>query len=232
MISLVTVNFNSYDWLDILIESLSIYSTLPYELIVVDFSDEKRILNIPNVRHFRLPENRGHGEGLNYACKNTRFATDHYDYVMFLDIDCHILQKGWEEAFLGLMKDYDVVGGKGVPEKPIRPACMFMKRNIAFINNWSATPGYMGHRVTPDGYDTAIKAYHEMIRDKVPMKLLESCPNRYGTLNGEEWMVDGTPYVYHHWHGSHLKERQIDFPNDDLLADKKKLFDSVPWRHV
>ena len=149
---------------------------------------------------------------------------------MFMDADFHFIQSGWENAFLGLMEKYDVVGGRGVPEKPIRPACMFMKRRIAIAYDWRDTPGYKGHRVTPDGFDVAIKAYHRMVQDKVPMLLLEAQSNRYGTLNGEEWCVDGVPYVYHHWHGTHLRERQVDFPDNNLMTDKELLFSKIPWR--
>lgn len=71
-----------------------------------------------------------------------------------------------------------------------------------------------------------------MIKDGVNLHLLEHSANHYGTMNGELWEVNDKPFLYHHWHGTHLKERQVDFPNQDLLADKNLLFSRVPWRIV
>ena len=78
MISIVTVNWNSYDWLNLMIESLQWYSQIEWELIVVDNSIEKKIIDAPNVKQYKMPENRGHGGGLNYGAKNVQFDTEHY----------------------------------------------------------------------------------------------------------------------------------------------------------
>ena len=226
MISIVVVNWNSDDFITLMLESLFLYTKFffhPYELIVVDNSTNPK--RYDGCKHIINNANLGHGEGLNIG---SREASG--DYVMFLDADCHFINRGWEDAFLTLMKTVDVVGGKGVPVKPIRPACMFMKAHIAKKYDWRASPGYKGHRVTPDGTDVAIAAYRQMIQDEVPIQLIESQKNRYGTLNGEEWCIDGVPYIYHHWHGAHLAERQVDFPNNDLQEDKALLFRSVFWR--
>lgn len=209
MISVISVNWKAYDFASVLAESLDLYTTNEYELIIID--------NTQN--------NVGHGEGLMCGVEQVT-----HPYTVFLDVDTHVLINGWDEYFLQLMHDYDVVGGKGVPQKPIRPACMFMKTHIAKKYDWTATPGYQGHRVTPNGYDVAIRAYHQMNLANVRIKLIESIPSRYKTCNGEEFIIDGTPVVYHHWHGTHLKERSVDFPDIDLFADKELLFRQIPWR--
>ena len=223
MISIITVNWNSYDFLDLMIESLEMYSSLPYELIIIDNSTNKQHVARDNVVQHQMSENVGHGEGLNRGVKLAKF-----DFVMFLDVDAHILRHNWEQPFINLMSEFDVVGGKGVPVKPIRPACMFMKKKFSGYD-WRATDGYKGHRVTPEGTDVAVRAYYQMLSDGVRVDLLESIQNHYGTYTGEEWCIDGIPLVYHHWHGSHLIERQVDF-SIDLQAEKKHLFESVAWR--
>ena len=229
MISIITVNFNAYDFLELMMESLEIYTHVPYELIVVDNSTEKeQIHQRPYLRQFFMKKNIGHGEGLNWGLSMVKYMP----YVLVLDVDCHVLCHNWHDPFVELMKDYDIVAGKGVQVKPIRPCCMFMKREMAHEYDWRATPGYKGHRVTPEGFDVGIQAYHQMLKDEVKIKLIKPQANRYETLNGEEWCIDDRPLVYHHWHGSHLKERQVDFPHTDLQEDKAKLFGSIPWRMV
>lgn len=226
MISVITVNFNSYDFLELLWESLDRYSTQPFELVVVDNSTNKRKFDRPNVGVYPMPVNVGHGEGLNIG---SRIATG--EFTLFLDVDCHIRHHGWDELFLKKIDGFDVLAGKGVPEKPIRPACLFCKREIAQKYDWRSTPGYQGHRITPSGYDVAIAAYHQMLKDQLKIELLEAI-HPYLTGNGECFMVDTVPTVYHHWHGTHIRERQIDFPNLNLEEEKRRLFQIISWRSL
>ncbi len=231
MISIITVNWNTYDFLELMVESLRRFSEVEHNLIVVDNSDNKRQVSWPKVHMVPSPANIGHGRGLNYGVTKALELFPRHPYVMFLDSDCHFLRFGWEEAFLNLMKRFDMVGGKGVPAKPIRPACMFMKKELAKYD-WTDTAGYQGHRVTPTGFDVAIKAYYKIMAANHPIGFLQQLPNPYGTHRGEAWGTDDTPYVYHHWHGSHLTERQVDFPEVDLQADKDLLFSKIPWRVI
>ena len=232
MISIITVNYNSYDFLHLLIESLEIFSTLPYELIVVDNSIEKQTIEREHVHVFPMTNNIGHGRGLNNGIYQNSKLFPKQPFIMFLDVDCHILCHRWEASFIGMMKKFNIIGGRGMPEKPIRPACMFMKREIAEAYDFRDTISYQGHRVTPTGYDVAILAYYKIMADGNDIGFLEAEGNRYGTLNGEEFVSEnGVPLVYHHWHGAHLKERQeLDFPDDDLMLDKDKLFANISWR--
>lgn len=225
MISIITVNWDSYDFLDLLIESLDIFSSMPHELIVIDNSTNKQQRS--NVLQFYMNENIGHGPGLNEGVKHAK-----YPFIMFLDVDTHFLCHGWEKYFLNMMDEFDVIGGKGVEIKPIRPSCMFLKREFAHYD-WRATDGYKGHKITPEGMDVAIPAYYQMKKDGVKIGLFENGPNRYGTYTGEEWIISETPLVYHHWSGTWLPIRQQeDFPDFDvdLLKEKEKLFSNIPWR--
>lgn len=231
MINIITVNWNCYDFLWLMIESLQRFSSIPHELIVIDNSEERIKVNEPNVHQFFMQSNIGHGEGLNEGIKKASEMFPKNPFYMFLDIDCHFLCHNWEENFVKTMTEYDVVGGKGPASKPIRPACMFVKKNIATNYDWTATKGFKGNRVTPGGLDVAIKAYHLMLRDNVKINLIDSNKdNRFGTINGEEWEIKKQPVVYHHWHGSTLDIRQEDFPDCDLKKDKDKLFQNIPWR--
>ena len=223
MLSIITVTWNSYDWLDLLLESLERFTSCKYNIIVVDNSVDP--IKLDNVHQIINNENIGHGAGLNLGVTHVE-----NEFTMFLDVDCHVLCYGWEQHFLNLMNEFDVVGGKGVPQKPIRPACMFMKTEIAKKYDWQATPGYKGVRGCVPGTDVAIGAFHQMIADNVPIKLLEPNKSHYESLNGEEFWIDEKPLIFHSWHGSHLAERQVDFPNDDLIQDKKRLFSQIPWR--
>lgn len=229
MVTIVTVNFNSYDFLDLLVESLELYTHTPYELLVVDNSTTPQTIKRPHVHQFFMDNNIGHGAGLNFGAFQAHQRFPRNEYLMFVDVDCHFLHHNWEVPFITRIKRYDLIGGRGVPSKPIRPACMFMKKELGKYD-WRNTQDYKGNRLTPEGYDVAILAYHQIVADRHPVGFLESKKSRYDTHHGEEWCLDDIPLVYHHWSGTWLTERQKDCPEIDLLEDKKKLFARIPWR--
>jgi glycosyltransferase involved in cell wall biosynthesis len=231
-VSIITVNYNSYDFIKVMIDSLKFFASEPYELIVIDNSNRGTEMIDTAVygplTQIVLGRNLGHGCGLNIGARE---ATS--PYVLFLDADCHFLRSGWENKFIELIDDCDVVGGRGVPVKPIRPSCTFLRKEVAQYYDWRDTPGYDGHINTPEGLDVAINAYYQMVDNGMKIKFIDATPsgdNRYGTLTGEEWCLDGEPYIYHHWHGTHLKERSFEFPGKDLFAEKEKLFAKLPWK--
>jgi GT2 family glycosyltransferase len=213
-ISFVTVNYLADDFLQLLLESIERFASASHEIIVIDNSIT----------------NRGHGEGLNEGAGK---ATG--KWTCFLDVDCHFLKHGWDNELIAVATEIgiDVFAGKGSVAKPIRPAFVFLKTEIAKQYDWRSTPGYRGHRLNPDGFDTAISAYHEMRRDQRRIHLLDWCRlYRYGTSLGEELVFGDDVFLYHHWHGASLQvsERHADNPGIDLYEEKRKLFDSIPWR--
>ena len=186
MITIVTANWNAYDFLDLMIESLAFYSRLPYELIVIDNSSEKRTVQRSRVHQFFMHNNIGHGRGLNHGVKKAYELFPNNPFLMFLDVDCHVLCHNWEVPFIGSMKQYDLIGGKGVVAKPIRPACMFMKREMGAYD-WCDTKAYGGHRKTPEGYDVAILAYYRMQADGRNIGFLERAKN--GVSMAGRWFI-------------------------------------------
>ena len=234
-ISIISVNYNSYDWQNLLIASIDKYSYAKHDIFIFNNSSNAIRFVDKKPRHRELAcfngHNAGHGFGLNVGAHEAKG-----EYVLFLDIDCHILKEGWEKAFLfkarHKLRDADIIAASGPPEKPLRPACMFMKREIAIQYDYMPTEGYKGHRETPEGFDVAIKAYHKMVADGLTFQWMESFPNRYGTATGEEWGLDGEPIIYHHWHGSHIHEsdRIKDFPGINLQEEKSRLFEKT--KHI
>lgn len=214
MISYVVVNYNSYDFLFILLKSIKKFSSISYEVIVIDNSFEKKTLDFANVFFYFQNFNIGHGEGLNLGIKEANG-----EYVLLLDVDCHFLCHDFDKMLIS--KKEDIITVPGTIKKPIRPAFFFSKKDIIKNYNFNSTLNYKGNRITPNGYDVGILAYYKMLEDNRTFFWMDKKPNRYQTLNGEEWCIEDVPIVYHHWHGSHLKERQVDFPNNDLIKDKE-----------
>lgn len=221
MISYVVVNYNSYDFLNLLLKSISKFSSIDHEVIVIDNSFEKKTLEVnSNVFFYYQNYNIGHGEGLNLGITK---ATK--KYILLLDVDCHFLYPNFDKLLI--CQKEDIITVPGTIKKPIRPAFLFSKKELIENYDFNSSLNYKGNRITPDGYDVGILAYYKMLEENRTFFWMNKKKNRYKTLNGEEYCINDISIVYHHWHGSHLKERQIDFPNDNLIEDKEKFMTKI-----
>lgn len=237
MISILSVNYNSYDWATLLIESAKRFSKLNNKIVIVE-NTRSNIQNIPYSKTIFNPGETTHGEGINLGLKHIDT-----EYVLILDIDCHFIAYGWELILINTLKgetsqsqinSFFCVSVPGPAEKPLRPACVFMRAEDALHYDWRATPGYKGHRITPTGFDVGIQAYRQMVKQNKSIYWMtpSQCgKNRYGTITGEEYSINSLPMIYHHWHGTHLKERnKVDYKDIDLLKEKELLFKMISWR--
>ncbi len=221
MISIVTVNFNSNDFITLLLNSIERTRSEKIEIVLVDNSHCES--HFPCSYLYNSSPDKTHGHGLNLGLKIAQG-----EEVLILDSDCHFLQPGWEQVFRTCLENHDCLTVAGPPQKPLRPACCFMKHADAILYDWRATAGYQGHRITPEGFDVGIVAYHQMKAKNCSFYFMEIGSNRYGTRTGEEYGIDGKMYIYHHWHGSHLADRQYDY-DIDLQHEKNLLFQKIPW---
>jgi len=229
--SIITVNYNANDFLKLLVESIQKHSKERHQIVVIENSGGNwRMYHDTEV--FIQGSNIGHGQGLNLGVQQAK-----NEFVLFLDVDCHLLTSGWEDLFLKYIKNHKVIVAPGVKEKPIRPACLFMRKEDAEAFDFSSTPGYRGVRGNIPGYDVAIRAFYQMVEKGFNFKFMDVFPGRYGPKRSEEYGLDGKPICFHYWHGSAtqltienkyaLDARKKDFPDIDLLKEKEDFFKEI-----
>lgn len=140
MITALTINYNTPDFLERLLSSFRNYYSIPF--IVIDGSDSENYkMIIGYVRKYKVkiihfPYNIHHGPGLAFGIKYIQT-----DKILLLDSDLIVLKGGfvedmerklWANAYgIG---DIQIVneGGMNVPDgiKYIHPACALLNRNI------------------------------------------------------------------------------------------------------
>lgn len=230
-ITILSVNWNAYDFAILLLESVKKYTSkkeLPV-VIVNNSTDKSYSLNhYSNIEIIEQSSNIGHGQGINIGLQYIRTK-----YVLVLDIDCHFLNP-WEFDLLRFVEYLmpwdttpipDLITMEGSQEKPIRPAFLFMQTHFAKQYDWQSSENYQGVRKTPYGTDVGIAAYKRMLQQGKNIQFLQKFPNpiHLNGFRGESFGIH-QPFVFHYWHGSHLRERQEDFPNIDLLREKEMFF--------
>jgi hypothetical protein len=188
MVSIVAVNYKSPDWERLLRDSVKKFSSTDHEIVIWDNSGE----------------NIGHGEGLNRAISQT-----HGEYILVLDIDAHILRKGWEDDLIKMNTDLIAAEGESL-YKPFSPCVNFFKRELFEKIKGNYNPIMVRDLCLDVGQHFGFKTVH----DGYKMEVLKKENAGWGT----NYLLNGKPTFYHHWYGTR-------FNGEDKVIDGKRVED-------
>jgi len=112
MISIIAVDFYGKEFKEILEDSVRKTTEGEFEFLI----------------HNNAINNIGHGAGIDTLVQQAKG-----DFILALDIDSHILLKGWDRK---LIEHYEqrkkqgvrLIAGEGLQLKPIRPCVAFFKK--------------------------------------------------------------------------------------------------------
>lgn len=179
MISILTVTFNSPDWLNLLKTTVDKYTNVPYELLV----------------HDNGVNNIGHAKGLNKLLRQAKG-----DYVLVLDVDTHIQRKWLKDMLKAYYSDSKVrlIAGDGGRMKPIRPAVMFFERKFAINNNWD----FLQRRFEDVTFDVGIFLYFQTLYKGCKVETMPVGNNLYKNTWSTQFILNSKPTFSHHWYGT------------------------------
>jgi glycosyltransferase involved in cell wall biosynthesis len=230
LISIVAVNYNSRDWIELLVKSVRKFTLAAHELVIVDNASEDDsqvwLEAQPDVRLFTLRQNVGHGRGLDHGIRQARFK-----YVLVLDADAHIQRTGWDEDILNLYWQDNgtrlVAAGGGDPNapnpKPIHACFQFFEREFFLGNGLSFIPGQ---------YDVGRKNYYDVLDLGYKVVRVMAGPKFYPDTYGDEYYIEGRPTFFHQWYSSRMSKvpaggKVDNYSKEDYEANKRHVF-SMP----
>jgi len=248
MISILSVNYNCLDWVKLLVNSVRKFTSVPYEIIIVDnFSiDDSRewLKTQKDVKTILMAENIGHGRGLDLAIEKSV-----YQYCLVLDIDAHLQRLEWDSDFMKLCSSnpkIKLIAAKGGdPEgklyneeaakkwvtgnprtKPIHACFQFFEKKFFTDNNLSFAP--------MNGYDVGRKNYYDVINLgyevlRIPAGYEPDGAKYYDGAWGDEYYIEGEPTIYHNWYSSRMwKKEKVDNLTSQEHYRRKKIVFSHP----
>jgi len=184
-ISVVAVAYHSKEWERLLRSSIAAYTRGPYEIVIIDNSND----------------NRGHGAGLDLAIRQASG-----DYILVLDIDAHILSPGWDDALIRRMEETgeQLIGARGGLLKPMRPACMFFRRSLFTDQHPTAGPAsFTARDIDGVKFDVGIHFYFRVLSLGIKVGFLEGGPSVYNVEGwGETYYNGKEPIGYHCYYGT------------------------------
>lgn len=245
VISIIGVNYNCLDWMKLLVNSVRKFTTVPYEIIIVDNASEdgskKWLGKQKDIRAIFMGRNIGHGKGLDLAIGNTINK-----FCLVLDIDAHLQRPEWDHDFIKLyysnLKIRLIAAKGGDPErklyneesarrwvtgnprtKPIHACFQFFETKFFIDNKLSFAPR--------DKYDVGRKNYydvidlgHEVLR--IPAGYEKDKRKFYDGAWGDEYYINGKVTLYHNWYSSRMwkKERVDNITKKEFDEHAKNVF--------
>lgn len=126
-VTVVTVTWNSLEYLEVCLRGIRRFSPESVEIIVVDnhsTDGTPQYLASQDVRTIRPPTNIGHGLGLDLA-----FAHARTEFVVTLDVDAFPISSEWLSTVLDPLREGSVVAGAYVQRAFIHPSFLAMRRD-------------------------------------------------------------------------------------------------------
>ena len=146
--TVLTVNWNTLEYLRIVLQALDRFSPPQIEIIVVDNGStdgSREFLRQAGVRCIRIPINLGHGPAMDIA---TTFVRT--EYFVTLDIDAYPVSSDWLDVLRGHLEAGNQVVGGRLYRSFAHPSMMamrtraFRERNHTFIrSSWRSSEDFV-----------------------------------------------------------------------------------------
>jgi len=182
MISIISVDYYGKEFKEILEDSVIETTEGKYEILIQDNADN----------------NVGHGAGLDSLVKDAEGK-----YILALDIDSHILLKGWDKKLIthyNKRKEQGVrlIAGEGGQLKPIRPCVAFFEKKYFIDNKLSFQPRSL------DGakFDVGILLFFQVLSKRGKVDYFKYQKSTYADVIGNNYKFEEEPFVFHHWYGT------------------------------
>jgi glycosyltransferase involved in cell wall biosynthesis len=202
----VTVNWNSWPYLEVLLDLVRRRSPSSTRILVVDNGSEDeskaRLAERPDVRTVALPLNLGHELAMDIGV----LLAD-TEYVVTLDVDAFPIRDGWLDELLGPLERGAAVSGARLNREYVHPCCWAMRKERFVDRKHSFRSHY---RPREEGRDAAGDVGEEIsARESPRLHFLEVSsqhgPGDVGTVFGD--------LVYHNFYATRFdstSERTLD----------------------
>ncbi len=206
IVTVASASVESPEWAELLVKSVRLYATLPYEILIIDNGSRPENLEWmraqSDIRLIENPTNAGHGGAMDQATERARGQ-----YVCFIDIDAHFQRPGWDADLVALYESDQsirMIGVIGPEHKPYHPPLFFYEP--AFLSGNALTSRY--HPRVKGSTDTAQKVYWDIIDLGYRSERLQKGERVYDDCIGDEIVINGAPTIYHSWNGTRFLENR------------------------
>lgn len=202
-VSILTVNYNTLDFIKLLISKVYEYADMPFELIVVDNGSTDGSLeylrNENRVRLIEIGRNIGHGPALDYAMIHVKTR-----YVVVMDSDAHPISDKWLSSMIAPLNSETLASGIYHHRNYVHPACMAIETEVYFALKTTFRPNW-----PKDGDISKLGVSNWDAGEHISMRILKFGKklHYFELSNKPDVAIVGSEYggiVYHQFYGTRL----------------------------
>jgi glycosyltransferase involved in cell wall biosynthesis/predicted O-methyltransferase YrrM len=204
LLTIISVNFNTKEWIKLLIEKVKEYTRIPYELIVVDNGSSdgsvEYLQSQKDVSLIQTGKNLGHGPALDYG-----FSFIRTKYAIVLDSDAHPIHADWINKLVTPLNNECLLSGIHHHRNYAHPACLalelktFYKYKLTFIPNWPKDNDI--NKLGKINWDAGEYLSIKILESGKKINLIPVSKRNSGTIVGTEY----GDIVYHNFYATRLK---------------------------
>jgi glycosyltransferase involved in cell wall biosynthesis len=241
-ISVVTVNYHSEDWVELLVDSLRAYRPRNHtlEVVVVDNSGTwsgPEAISAADPKHHWAGAEKG-------------IAAARSEFVLLLDSDAHVMRDGWLGDLIELYSSTDstrLCAAWRRPPKYYHPCVMFFRKDH-FASGGSLRYSFRPYRPGSRERAARLAEYHSphpdadldvgvdfalrTIDDGYEVQKILGCREGYECRHRNKWgtvyALNGKPTIYHHGFSSRFEGGRADEINartrESYERSRKDLF--------
>ncbi len=229
-ISIVAVNWWGNDFARLLQKTVLANTKSEFELIIVDNSGSyKSLASYMSV--INPGRNLGHGAGLDLGV-----AKASGEYILILDIDCHLLLKDWDQHLLKIFENGDIklaCATDGELLKPAKPLAMFFKKETVIKNKIS----FRAVNLSGVKFDVGVHAYFRILSEYGNRAILPlpAAKTNYKDVLGSDYCLGAERFCYHEWYGTRFYDSEGKMEREKIdsmtfkmhLDSKENLFKQI-----
>ena len=219
-ITIVSCNFNTKLFSEVMVKSIKKFSSEPHKLIILDNSMKRELYTNDDYEVVTNLRSHSHGYGLDFLVGLVETK-----YTLVLDIDTHILRKGFDIELTKMMERDERVGlvaGGRSAAKSVHPGILFFRtemikeHEIFFHAVKFMHPELQGH-----AFDVGNFAPLKLSYQKLKTVLLKRTAPVYDDTRGDTWNI-GDKSTFYHFGYSRLNTPEI-------IKLRDNMFNQIEW---
>ena len=202
--TIISVNYNTKEWIKLLIEKVREFTGVPYEFIIIDNgSSDGSVEYLEKQKDIILLKNDmniGHGPALDYG-----FSFIRTRYAIVIDSDAHPIRADWINKLLSSLDNNCLVSGIHHHRNYVHPACMalevktFYKYKLTFKPNWPKDNDI--NKLGNTNWDAGEYISVKILEDGKKINLIPLSKRNSNTIVGSEY----GGIIYHNFYATRLK---------------------------
>jgi glycosyltransferase involved in cell wall biosynthesis len=226
LVTIISVNYNTKEWIKLLVDKVSEFTKIPYELLIIDNGSSdgsvEYLESRGDVHLIRTGANIGHDPALDYGFSFIRTRC-----AIVIDSDAHPIHHDWINTLISPLNNNCLISGVHHHRNYAHPACLalevktYYKYKLTFRPNWPKDNDISKLGVT--NWDAGEYLSMKILEAGKKINLIPLSKRNSNSIIGSEY----GGIVYHNFYATRLKTNE----QKEFDGIKRENIEQYSWNH-